>query len=224
MENNSLNFTETPITNKNEENIKQEEPQDLKSSLKSLCRFFSINFIKFYGIRMLYALYKLYSKIGKGKKEISFESIYDVIFSFSNLRTGLFGSVMPTLYKLLITLKDKLNIKTNERLFIVLAGFISSLIGVCIEEKTSLVNFIILSVVMRLLHILINMGIDKFSIPYPGKLVNFSAFLGVGVTLMLINFYFPQYKPIKKVVDGYALFNGTEFDELNFVRNTLKIF
>jgi hypothetical protein len=77
---------------------------------------------------------------------------------------------------------------------------------------------------VRVIHNLILIFLEKYNIPYQGKIANFFVFMIVASAFIFVNFCHPSYAPIRKIVDGYALYTGeAERREMNTARNALRI-
>ena len=195
------------------ENKITEQPDNLKSIL---C-FFVKQFAKAFGIRSIFSLLVFFSSIKKQK--ISFSFILKKIFSLPNLRTSLFFSITPSLNRFLHYLY-----KTDNKIFTFFAGFLSGLIGILIEEKTSLTNFVIFSILARVIHIFLNIGLDYLGIDFSGKKASFTCFILVSIPFMLLSFYHPTYEPIRKLMDTYANYiDDAERREVEHKRNKMRL-
>ena len=106
------------------------------------------------------------SLLAGGFGGLTLSLLQSAIFNMPNFRTALFVSLMPTLYKLLKLLFKMFNYENPTSSFI--SGFISSLIAIFIEEKTDLMSFVILSVMVRVAYVIAVIIGDHFKIPsYP---------------------------------------------------------
>ena len=149
-----------------------------KQSFSSIFLFFTKQFFKFYGIRILYSLIGLINKLIRSKGfSLNLNSILKAFFNMANLRTALFSSLMPSLYKILIKIFNNFKLFNNEKFMTFLAGFISALVGVFIEEKSQLLIFIILSIMVRCIHTAINITLIQNNINFGGKKASFLCFL-----------------------------------------------
>ena len=157
------------------DDIRIEERIEKKETFLSILTFFFKSFLKFYGIRILYSLYHVFSSNKKSSK-FNMNLFFKTVLSIPNLRTALFGSVMPSIYKLILKIFSDHFDKKYEHYFVIFSALTSSLIGILIEEKTTLVNFITLSVLFRVIHTLLIIFCEKFNIPYYGKKVNYIVF------------------------------------------------
>jgi hypothetical protein len=204
----------------NEQTTKEEyEIRDKPDDLKSILYFFVKQFGKGFAIRTVYSLILLFSSYKKMKHIISFPLIIKTIFSLPNLRTSLFFSITPSLNRLLHFLY-----KTDSQIFTFFAGFTSGLIGVLIEEKTSLTNFVIFSILARVIHIFLIIGLDHFRINFSGKKASFTCFLLVAIPFMLLSIYHPSYEPIRKLFDSYANYiDDAERNEVEYKRNNMRL-
>jgi len=159
-------------------NTKLDEKKEKDDTYFHIFMLFLKNFTKFYGIRIIYSLYHVFSS-NKSKVQFNYKLFFKTVFSLPNLRTALFGSIMPALYKILMK---------------------------------------------RVIHNLILIFLEKYNIPYQGKIANFFVFMIVASAFIFVNFCHPSYAPIRKIVDGYALYTGeAERREMNTARNALRI-
>ena len=220
MQNTKKNYIDEFIA-ENKNNL--EEKKEKKDTFFHIFIFFVKNFSKFYGIRIIYSLYHVFSS-NKSKNNFNYNLFFKTIFSLPNLRTALFGSLMPALFKIFMKIFNTYFDSKYEPHFLILSSIISSLIGILIEEKTTLVNFIILSVLVRVIHNLILLFLEKYNIPYHGKIINFLVFVMVASAFIFVSFCHPSYSPIRKIVDGYALYKEEiEKREMTTCRNALRI-
>jgi hypothetical protein len=156
--------------------------------------------------------------------KISINDCFKLLFDSSNLQTGLFLSLMPSLFKLLnlaFDLFNNFNLDIKVTLFI--SGFISSLVGIICAEKTSILNFVILSVMVRSLHSLLVINLKKKGYPEHNKFIGWFILTIACTGVILSSFYNPSFMPITKLVDRYALFIGNERAELKHLREGLRI-
>jgi hypothetical protein len=213
--------------------MQQEERQDIgiksrnnMKKLLSIFKFFAVQFGKFYGLRALLSLVQGLMKINFKAKNFSFLLLYKCLFNESNLRTGLFLSVMPALFKLfnyffeLLVSKDNL---IGQILFTFLSGFIASFLGISISEKTNIMVFVILSALVRSIHSLIVVFLKKHNIRTTSKTVTFFVFLVVCFGFLFLGFYHPEFKQISALMDRYGNVNGTEVPEIWKIRNAIKL-
>jgi hypothetical protein len=205
----------------NKKEIEKEEVS-LKSFSCSKVLIASIKlFLKVYGIRVAYSLFKLF----KSKNKFTIDKLVTSTFNLGNLRTGLFVSLLPLSYKYIKQLIETLfNLKDSAWITFV-AGLLSSYISVCFEEKTNLVNYIILSVLARVAHSGIIILFKKLNIfQVTGKLWDFSVFFIAAFILIMINFLNPGFKPITKLLDTYSNYvNQGEKDEMKRMREVMRI-
>jgi hypothetical protein len=133
---------------------------------------------------------------------------------------------MPTIYNLLNYLYDNTEIFQelfNRQFYTFLAGFIASLIGIATSEKYKIMNFIILSVFLRSVHSVIVVWLKKKKMPTQNKFASWFAIWLACLGVLFLNFYYPQYKPVSRLVDKYALYEGKEREEMNYLRESMKI-
>jgi hypothetical protein len=206
------------------ENTKQVVKEE-KQTVSSILLFFTKQFSKFYGIRMLFSLLKLINKMRLSKSfTLNLNNLFDQFFNLSNFRTALFASIMPSLYKLLSLLFDNIKNADNEKVLTFLAGFLSGLIGVFIEERTQLFTFIILSIMVRCIHTIINITLEKNNINFSGKKASFISFLLTGIGFMIVSFLHPSFRPVTSIVDNYSCYaNKNEKREMDTWRNAMRL-
>jgi uncharacterized protein with PQ loop repeat len=202
-------------------NVNEESPVDKDDNIKKIAIFFARQFGKAFSVRALYSLLLFLMKFRKSKKPVSIANLFNLFFNMPNLRTSLFFSLMPSIYKLLQMLNNK---TIDERLFTFLVGTISAMIGILIEEKTKLTNFIIFSILARLIHVFLNIGLDHFKINFGGKKASMVCFTLISIPFMFLSMYHPSYKPINKHVESYANYvDEGERLEIEFKRNLVKL-
>ena len=220
-ENNILELN--PRSNMEEETKENIIPKDeKKDTMENIFTFFVKQFSKAFAVRSVYTLVTYLSSIRK--KKFSLISLFKEIIALPNIRTSLFFSLMPSLNRLFNLELSKLNTGLDVRVLTFIAGFTSGLIGILIEEKTELVNFVIFSVLSRVLHILINISMNQFKIDFGGKKSSFLCFLLVSIVFILLSYYHPTFKSIKKIVDSYANFvDENEIKEIEFKRNAMRL-
>lgn len=216
-----------PINNlakKNDQNdqlIPSPETQT-PASVQNILKFFLIQFAKGYGFRIIFSLVKtLYSLRKIGLQGLTFELLKSAIFNMPNLRTGLFISLMPTLYKLLKLLFKTYNYENPKTSFI--SGFISSLIAILIEEKTDLMNFVILSVMVRVLYVIAVILADHFKLPNYPRTANLILFITASIGFMFLAFCHPTFAPINKLFLNYANLEPNEVKELESYTEKVRI-
>jgi hypothetical protein len=135
---------------------------------------------------------------------------------------------MPALFKLLTLLfenyiSEKFNLSSYEKLFTFLNGFISSLIGIFIGEKAKIMTFIILSVWLRSMHSLLVVFLSKNGYKTSSKLVTWFIFFLACFGFLFLNFYHSSFRPVSKLFEGYALYQGNESYEVESVRRQVKL-
>jgi hypothetical protein len=188
------------------------------SKLPSLIKFSLIQFLKSYCLRALLGLFK-YLILQKGYKSLNILKLLSTIFNTTNLRTGLFLSLMPFLYELI-------NIFFNphrRKLITFLAGFISSLIGVVISENNDFMTFVILSVFTRSLHAAIQVILTENGYSTENRLLSYSGFWAASAAFLFITYFHPSFKPIQKLVLTYACPYGNELKEFTDIGEGLRL-
>jgi hypothetical protein len=199
--------TDTKLIQEKKENI----PHILKFSFKS--------FIKFYGIRAALSLIQLLLK--GGLKKLNISKIIKALFNISNIKTAVFLTLMPTLYKLLEYLTSN-NIK-KDMLLTFINGTISSFIAILFSEKNNFMTFILISVFVRSLHSLLTVILAKKGLPTQSRLVTFFLFLLANIGFLFINFYNPTFHPVSHLFANYANFMGNEKLEIKSLTDKLRI-
>jgi hypothetical protein len=190
-----------------------------------IIKFFGKQFIKFFLIRFSLSLVEKILKVRFNIFKISLSDIFNSFFKMGNFQTGLFLSLMPSLFKLLILIlkNSKFSGSLDERIITFISGFISSLIGIFISEKVSILNFIILSVMVRTLHSWLVVWLKKSGYPIHNRFAGFLVLNLACAIALVIYFYYPSFKPITKLIDRYALFTGNEKEELYAMRDIIRV-
>jgi hypothetical protein len=205
MESDNKNVNQEILTEKDTIIVKNTE--DFSKVFKNFLKLFA----KVYSVRILFSLFK-YLK-SRAYKNFSFMNFMTYIFNLPNLRTSLFVSLLPLLYK---SIKFVLNstLKLGNQNFIVfMSAMISSFISVSIEEKTELVNYVISTIFVRAVHAVAVIILKKLNIlQNTGKIYDFSIFLFSAILAWSVYFLNPRFKPITSLYDKYA--NYTEKHEL----------
>ena len=201
---------------KENEGVKVED-QDKKTIEKRTCPFtmtmkFLKDFLKYYGFRTIFSFFQVY--VMKSKKSLSF---FDLIFSMSNLRTTLFISALPLLYKLMIKFlgESKYGVFASAIIF----GFIC----INIEEKTKLVNFLLLSLMSRVFHGLLLKFNKTLEVELPGSSMELLFFILLSFIILYVSFKYPDFTAITQTIDNYANFGRVEKYEINHLRRITKV-
>lgn len=217
--------SEKDIIKGNEAEINKQVSCEEKQTVGSILIFFSKQFSKFYGIRMLFSLLKLINKLRISKSyTINLNNLFKQFFNLSNFRTALFTSLMPSLYKLFSLLFENIKSANNEKLLTFIAGLLSGLICVFIEERTQLFTFIMLSIMVRCIHVAINITLEKNNINFSGKKASFLAFLLTGIGFMIVSFLHPSFKPVTSIVDSHSCYaNKSEKREMDAWREAMRV-
>jgi len=200
---------------KENEGVKVED-QDKKTIEKGTCPFtmtikFLKDFLKYYGFRTIFSFFQVY--IMKSKSL----SFFDLIFSMSNLRTTLFISALPLLYKLMIKFLGE------SKYGVFASAFISGFICINIEEKTKLVNFLILSLMSRVFHGLLLKFNKKLEVELPGSSMELLFFTILSFIILYVSFKYPDFTAITQTIDNYANFGRVEKYEINHLRRITKV-
>ena len=197
-------------------------PKD-KSFIVILYKFIK-NFSKMYFIRILFTLMTSIKL-----KEITFSKLLQIIykstFNRKNLNTSLFIGLIPSCYDLLHKLINSyFGIDTNNPVMTFLIGFISAYIGISNENITSLVKFMILSILGRVIHSLFNIFLIRKNIQINNKAYAFFTFSTICVIFNCFNYYIAGFKPISSLFDKYGHLAKSEIAELNAARDSVSIF
>jgi len=188
--------------------------QIISQSPFKMAKTFGINFVKYFSLRSIYSVLKLF--LSKRKLILSKELLFH-IFSLSNLRTSLFVAMLPLLFN---TFKKLFG--NNER-GIFLSGMLSGFIAFYFEEKTNLVKFLVLSLMVRVLYsylIVINQN-SEYDIPYFSY--EFLFFLISSTAMVYISFLYPQFTGITNLFDAYGSFTKIDQYQMWRLRNIIKI-
>ncbi len=211
-----MNVSHNPLNPEN-------QPILPKQTIPSIMKFFLTQFIKAYGFRIIYSLLKtLFSLKKSGIKGFTFDLFLSAIFNMPNLRTALFISLMPTLYKML-KLLFKTYLKNESPTSSFISGFISSLIAVLVEEKTDLMNFVILSVMVRVMYVIAVILIDYYNLPKFPRTANLVLFVLASIGFIFLAFCHPSFTPINKLFLNYANLEPNEVKELQVYTDRVKI-
>lgn len=218
---NSINC-ENPCINKN---ISYSESNLVTKKFSSVFKNSILLFLKVYAARIFYSLFQF---ISKKKARTEGINIYiAAIFNMSNLRTSLMVAAMPLLFdilkRLLCKLFDKLKIKSANDVIIFLAGLISSYLAVLIEEKSKLMNYIVLAIAVRVIH---SYFIVKYkdNNPCQGRFWDFMFFFVAAILMIFTNFLNPSFQPITSLFDSYANYiNSAERDQMYRMREIFRI-
>jgi hypothetical protein len=182
-----------------------------------------ILFLKVYGLRIIYSFIKNYKFL---QKKFTFGEVLNTIFNIANLRTSLSISLLPLLFKIFrLGLKNILSLNKNSDLIVFLSALISALISINIEEKTKLVEYIILSIGVRVFHTLIIIFLKKNNLfQKTGKVWDYFVFLLSAILVWSVYFLNPGYAPLTNLIDSYANYrNEAEKMEVVMMRNSTRI-
>lgn len=219
-----------------------EFPKRKNRQLVRLFKNFLIRFVKFYGIRALVSLFKKILKFKFRINKFSLKDVSDILFNTGNLKTGIFLSIMPFMYSLLTEVLFDVNNKRNQsreslncdfpgsnnlknRIIVFLSGFVAALIGISFAEKgVKIMNYIILSIMVRAIHSLIVVYLKNQGKDTDSKFWAFITFYIACFGFLFLAYYHPGYKPILKLYSNYANFEGNEKEEVNSIIRKLNIF
>ena len=142
-------------------------------------------------------------------------------FNIPNLRTASFAAILAGSFRLfnyLFKLIGKENIYTC-----FISGLISSLFSVFCEEKTDLMNFIILSVMIRTIYTVILVLADKYKLPNYPRAANLIVFIFACIGFIFIAFCHPSFSSIHKLFTNYANLENSEAEEVRHYVRLVRI-
>lgn len=219
-----------------------EFPKRKNRQLVRLFKDFLFRFIKFYGIRALVCLFKKLLKLNFRINKFSLKDLFEVLFNSGNLKTGIFLSIMPFVFSLLTEVLFDVNNKRNfsrenlnvdspnnsnlkSKLIVLLSGFTAAFIGIFFAEKgVKIMNYIILSVMVRAIHSLIVVYMKNQGKETDSKFWAFITFYIACFGFLFLAYYHPGYKPILKLYSNYANFDGNEKEEVFSLIRKMNIF
>jgi hypothetical protein len=200
----------------------------------SFIKYFVKNFTKFYGIRVLLELIKKVLKHQTKIFKYSLTKLLKILFNLDNLRTALFLTIMPGLYKVFTyILKNIFEMDNNkgkskpeflydkhtDMLITFFSGFLASFIGILFAEKADIMNFVILSVMIRSMHSIIVVYLKKNGYATSNKFVAWLIFTFACFGALFLFFFHPSYKPMTKIFDRFALYQGSEKAEIDYFKS-----
>ncbi len=220
-----------------------EFPKRKNRQLVRIFKDFLFRFIKFYGIRSLVSLFKKILKNKFSINKITMEDLSDILLSIGNLRTGIFFSFMPLIFSLLTEVLFDVNNKRNfsrenligefpnnssnimQKMIVLLSGFVAALIGFSFAEKGfKIMNYIILSILVRAIHSLIVVYLKNQGKETDSKFWAFVTFYIACFGFLFLVYYNPGYKPNLKLYSNYANLEGNEKEEVLSIFRKLNIF
>jgi hypothetical protein len=181
------------------------------------------NFIKWYGVRVILGLLKKFMKMKSKIFTLPFDRIFKIFFNIKNVRTGLFISLLPTLFKIFNLLFTKINL-FDEKFITFISGFISSLIAILFAEKANIMNFVILSVFVRSLHSLLVVYLKNKGYPVHNKIISWIVLSLACFGALYLYFYHTSFVPMTNLIEKFAQFQGNERKEIYNFRDAVKIF
>ena len=180
-------------------------------SISKLFNNFAKDLIKYFGIRAAFILSKfLLTKVVN-------QSYFKVLLSLASLRSVLCFSSLPLLYKLFK------KVFGNKEIGVFISGFLSGFIAINFEEKTNLVQFLILSVFARCLHATFLKQNKDINFDLPWKLLEFILFTVINTTLISLSFLIPHFDKIRDLVDNHNCKTITETYEIDHIRKIIKL-
>ena len=224
---------ETDSSDKNKSITKRKDKITGSFSLSKLFNLLKIilkNFLKFYGIRVFLELMKKLLKHQAKILKYSLTKIIQIIFNWENVRTGLFLTIMPGLYKFFSFIlqehltnnnNKKENDKGVEMIITFVSGFLASFIGIFFAEKAEIMNFIIVSIMLRSLHSTIVVFLKKKGYPSHNKFIAWLIFTIACFGVLFLFFAHPSFKSMTKLVDRFAVYIGKEKEEINYLKSLI---
>jgi hypothetical protein len=213
--------------NKNEEllPVESQTPAPKNESFIKLITNFVKMFLKVFGVRAIYSLFLLLRQGKKSILKINIKNILKTIFSGANIRTSTFVAMLPLSYKILKRILNLFTENKDSSTVIFFSAFLSAFISICLEEKTPLVTYIVLAIMVRVVHSLLIMLCKKLNIlQNPGKVWDYFVFLGPAIWMMGVNYLNPGYMPITKLFDTYACYaDKSEYEEQLRFREQMRI-
>ena len=200
LENPSNSIEEKEST---ENNLKENENTQPKFS--TILKHSSKLFVKSYSVRIIYSL--LIHLRNKEKRATGLKGLVGSIFNIENLRTSAMIGSLPLFFdiikKIIFKIFKYFNKENKSDLITFISGFLSSYLSICFEEKSKLVNFIILSITVRAIHswlVVKTKDTDRFD----GRFWNLFKFLIAANLMFFTNFLNPGFEPITTLFDGYS--------------------
>jgi len=200
-----------------EESLKQKEKDDKQlktikdNSFSKIFLRFLKDFVKFFGIRAAFILSKCLLIRAPNA------NFLEMAFSLSSFKSVLCVSSLQLLYKLLMKMFG------NMKYGVFLSGFISGFISINMEEKTNLVQFIILSLFARFLHAAFLTYNKETQFDLPGKMLEFSLFLVINTTIIALSFLIPHFNKLTHLVDTHNNKTHIEAYEVDHIRRIIKL-
>merc|ERR1711976_54724 len=104
-------------------------------------------------------------------------------------------------------------------------GFIAGFISMLIEEKTKIVNFVIMSIFVRTIHAILLVLFKKFNIyQEDSTTMDYLKYLLAATLICSVYFLNPNYKPVTNLFDKYAHYpSDYELKEAIAIRQSTKI-
>lgn len=222
-----------------------------ESKIINLLKKFLFNLCKFSGIRAIIGLIKLILKLKFSLNKINIKNFMDNLYNTANIRTGLFLSLMPFIYELFTdiifdvkknnykksdTLHNNIEDGNNhsgnfekdrlrEKIIVLLSGFLAAFVGILFVEKgVKIMNYIILSILIRSIHSLIVVYLSKRGFKTQSHFWGFMAFYLACFGFLFIVYFNPDYKPIFKLYSRYGNFEGSEKEEFRSIINKTNLF
>lgn len=201
-----------------------EKKSQEEKTLPRIIFFLIKNFTKMYILRILFMIISSLS-LKNLKKTGLLKFLFNCTFNKKNLSTATFVGILPFINDLLhLFFNNILLINTNNILFTFIFGFISGFISIQYEDMTSLVKFIILSILGRVIHSLIHLVTVRNNIRFESKAFPYFCFSVLASIFNIFNLFVPDFLPITKLSDKYSFFEGREFEEIQTLRRIYNIF
>jgi len=183
-------------------------------------------FLKVFFLRVGYSFLKLIIQYKKFQK-LNLILLLKVIFSFSNIRTSLSISFLPLSYKILKILYRHLFGKhKHANITTIIFGLFSGILSIIMEEKTRLVKLFILSISVRVIHLIILSIINKYEIMQSNERIwDYIKFTFATFLIWSVYFLNPEFRPITGLFDKYSTYDKDSYElfEARVMRNSTRI-
>ena len=221
----NVNETSNSTTNQTRNNStnngnKIEEKQEEDIFTQSYMKKWLIKLSKIFGIRAIIVLIKSKNLLMK----LRFKDFFAELFGLSNMRTVAAISLLPILFRLFNKLFDRFEVIKHSKLKKPLSMFLASFICILMEEKTPLVTYIVLAIIIRVFHNLISLVCKKYNVfQEESKLNNYFFFTLSSVFWFSSIFLNPGFEAVVKMSDRYSNFTPNEIPEMKRIREITRL-
>ena len=223
-----INFTSSNLTeiDKREEIKSVKNIEDEKNYIQkdlepwsSFLKKWVLKFLKVFSVRAIITILK-------NKKlltSLKFYELFKAFFGLSNMRTVAAITLIPIFFKALNHILRIAKFFTPE-INRLISIFVSSFLCIIMEERTQLVNYVILAVIVRVMHNLMNLLFKKLNIfQEDSKFNNYLAFTMSSIFWFLSIFLNPSFEPISKLSDKYSNYTPSEVREMTHIRAMTRL-